>query len=35
MSDLEDLASDRIFGVTNLLIERLNNFRFGKDKWLI
>jgi hypothetical protein len=34
MTDLEDLASGQISGVTSLLIERLNDFRFGKDKWL-
>jgi hypothetical protein len=35
MTDLEDLASGQISGVTNLLIERLNDFRFGKDRGLV
>jgi hypothetical protein len=32
MSDLEDLARGQIAGVTSLLIERLSELRFGKQK---
>lgn len=32
LSDLQKLAREEIAGVTSLLIERLNDFRFGKQK---
>jgi hypothetical protein len=34
MTDLEDLASGQVSGLTSLLIERLNDFRFGKGRRL-
>ena len=32
MNDIEGLASGQVSGVTNLLMERLGDFRFGTDK---